>query len=96
MCGKKCKTITTLAFPKRSKLWPLKKKRRERERRKEGRNRKKERKGTKERRKGGKGKGRRKVLFLVPSKEENQVWILRLPLISPAVLSKMCTPLPTL
>jgi len=56
------------------------------------------RKGKEERREGRKEKEKEeeKLCFRVPSKEENQVWILRLSFIGPVMLSKMCTPLLTL
>lgn len=64
---------------------------------------KEEERKRKERKKGKKGgreekeKGKEEQLcFRDPSKEKNQVWILRLPFISPVMLSKMCTPLPRL
>lgn len=66
------------------------KKKSERERRKSGKERKK---GEKEKEK---GKEEERLRFRVPSKEENQVWILRLPFVHPVMLSKICTPLLTL
>lgn len=70
------------------------KKKSEREREKEIRKGKEERReGRKEKEK---GKEEERLRFRVPSKEENQVWILRLPFVHPVMLSKICTPLLTL